>query len=150
MIFMATLVTAPADILIYGRAIAMHHEPGRDDATQSDIAQRPGWQAQWPHFVRVHHPEFLDGSLADGVSLNAVMTQLEADSFATTQANARAGKGNVDPRKAYMRQAAVRLSSEGLALVNELLDAQFQSFGKLANEWSDESMPDHVRLAVAG
>lgn len=128
--FMGRLVKEPNDILIIGRAMAIHHEPGRDDATASDLRMR-GWKAMWPHYVRVYDPEFVRGNLANGVSLKELMSTLKADSFASTQRHARKGKGNRDPRRAYMRQAAVELSPQGAAWVNDRLDRAFDKHGRI-------------------
>jgi hypothetical protein len=46
--------------------------------------------------------------------------------------NAAKGKGNMDPRKAYMQQAAVELTSEGFALLNDKLEEAFTRYGRIA------------------
>ena len=129
--FMGRLVKEPNDIVIYGRAVAMHHEPGRDDATSDDIRRR-GWKAKWPHYVRVENAEFVGGNLANGVSLKKLMEALKADSYASTQRHARKGEGNREPRRAYMRQAAVELSPQGAAWLDERLERAFAKYGSLA------------------
>jgi len=58
MMFMGRLVEHPKDILVYGRAIATHHDPRRDDASAKDIQKRD-WKKRWPHYIRVHNPEFV-------------------------------------------------------------------------------------------
>lgn len=60
-------MSKPNDIKVYGRAVAMAYEEGRDDASAEDIALRP-WLERWPHFIRVHDMEFVDGTLDDGAS----------------------------------------------------------------------------------
>jgi hypothetical protein len=129
--FMGWFVKQPDDIIIYGRAVGLHHEPGRDDASAADIKRRP-WKAQWPHYIRVHHAEFIAGPLANGISLNEMMTALKADSFAASQRNAAKGEGNVDPRMAYRQQAAVELSAQSSAWLSERLQDAFVKHGKLA------------------
>lgn len=126
--FMGRLVADPNDTRIYGRAVAMRHVPGRDDATAADIALRP-WKATWPRYVRVHHPEFVNGRLGDGVSLNALMGALGSDAFASTQRNAAAGVGNTDPRRALRQQAAVRLTPQSTRWLNEALQGAFTRHG---------------------
>lgn len=134
--FIARLVRDPNDILIFGRGVGMGHEPGRDDASRADIAKRP-WKVDWPHCVRVHHTEFVAGSLGNGVSLAELMDTLGADAFASTQRNARAGVGNTNPRRAYMRKAAVELSTRGLASLNDQLERAFEVHGQLPPEALD-------------
>jgi hypothetical protein len=137
LMFMGRLVKDPDDTLIYGRAVGIRHEPVRDDATPEDIQLRD-WKEKWPHYVRVHHAEFIDGPLANGISLKELTTALGADAFASTQRNARSGKGNTDPRKAYMQQAAVQLSTEGMAWLDDQLEIAYRQFGRQAPALLDE------------
>jgi hypothetical protein len=130
-IFIGRLTREPNDIRIFGRAIAMRHVPGRDDATPADIAMRE-WKKTWPRYVRVHHAEFVRGSMSNGVSLNTLMDRLKARSFAATVRNMQEGEGNMDPRKAYRQQAAVELSPEGAAWLVEKLEATFLQHGRVA------------------
>ena len=127
--FIALLTNEP-DIRVFGRAFASKHEPGRDDATHDEIRQRP-WKDRWPHYIRVDQAEFLNGTIANGVSLNELMQALGADSFASTQENAAQRAGNTDPRSAYKRQAAVKLSPQGCAWLSERLQAAFDEHGTI-------------------
>jgi hypothetical protein len=109
--FIARLTHSPNDIRIFGRALARAHVDHRDTATPAEIEMRP-WKARWPIYIRVHRPEFIAGSLGDGISLNSLMDELGANSFGSTQEHVRAGRGNTDPRRAFMRQPQVRLTAE--------------------------------------
>ena len=133
MIFIARLTKDPNDIRVFGRAIGMRHVPGRDDATPEDIARRK-WKETWPRYIRVHHAEFVAGTIKNGVSLNNLMDTVGANSFESTQRNAQQGKGNTNPRRAYMRQAAVELSREGLSWLSERLQAAFEAHGKVPQD----------------
>jgi HKD family nuclease len=135
-IFIARLTRDPYDIRIFGRAIGMKYMPGRDDATERDIALRP-WKNKWPRYIRVYHAEFVAGDIGNGVSLNELMGTLGADAFLPTQRNKERGKGNTDPRKAYRQQAAVQLSPEGLSWVSERLQASFDEHGKVPKDTMD-------------
>lgn len=144
LIFMARLVEGP-DIIIFGRAVAMAHVPGRDDATEDDIKLRD-FKSTWPHYIRVHHPEFVTGTMANGVSLSELMDELQANAFASTQRNAAQGEGNTNPRMAYMQQPAVRLSPQGLEWLNTRLEEAFARHGRIAGDelanldWPDLSL----------
>ena len=129
-IFIGRLVKEPKDILIFGRAIGMQHVPGRDDASESDIAQRE-WKTRWPHYIRVHGAEFVDGTLGNGVSLNELMDTFGPDAFASTQENLARKSGNTNPRKAYSQQAAVRLSAQGMNWLNERLEKSLLEHGRI-------------------
>ena len=136
-IFIARLTREPNDIRIFGQAIGMRHQPGRDDATSADIALR-SWKEKWSRYIRVHQAEFVAGTMANGVSLNELMDTLGADSFAPTQRNAARGHGNPNPRRAYLQQAAVELSAEGLSWLGEQLQAAFDTHGKVPQDALDQ------------
>lgn len=146
--FMGRLVEDPNDTIIFGRAIGIKYLEGRDDATPADVQLR-SWKADWPHYIRVHHPEFVAGILANGVSLNSMMSELGPNSFATTQRNLQGGTGNINPRKAYMRQPAVEVTSEGMAWLNSRLERSFAANGKLPNVVLDELDWPAVRVLAA-
>ena len=135
-IFIARLTRDPNDIRIFGHAVGMKHQPGRDDATSADIALRPR-KEKWPRYIRVHHAEFVAGTMANGVSLNELMDTLDADSFAPTQRNAARGQGNTNPRRAYLQQAAVELSPAGLSWLGDRLQAAFDAHGKVPKDTLD-------------
>lgn len=61
-----------------------------------------------------------------------MMNDLQSDSFDSTQRHARSGKGNTDPRRAYLQQPAVELSSQGLSWLNDRLERAFSRHGKLS------------------
>ena len=127
--FISRLVKGP-DIRVYGRAIALKHQEGRDDATQADIQLRP-WKTRWPRYVRIHSAEFVAGTMENGVSLAELMDTLGSDSFATTQGNAARGDGNTKPRRSLMQQPAVRLSRDGLEWLNARLQTAFDVHGQV-------------------
>lgn len=128
--FMGRLVKEPKDILIFGRAIGLKHVEGRDDASAQEIKDRP-FKEKWSRYVRVHHAEFLAGPLGNGISLNAMMKTLGANSFLSTQQNAKKGSDKTNPRRAYQRQAAVELTPEAAGWINDRLQDAFDRFGTL-------------------
>jgi hypothetical protein len=130
LIFMSRLVEDPKDIMIYGRAIAKRHEEGADDATEDDFRIRE-WRSDFPHYIRVFSPEFMGGTLAQGVSLNELMDALSAEAFESTMRNEAAGRGNTDPRRSIGPQPAVLLTAKASAWINVRLEERFESLGKL-------------------
>ena len=144
-IFMGRLTEDPNDIRVFGRAIGIAYKEGRDDATDADIERR-GWKERWARYIRVHSAEFVDGTLADGVSLNEMMDTLEEDSFASTQRNSAKRRGNTNPRHSYRQQAAIKLSMEGKLWLDERLQEAFEKHGKVSQEqlneldWPDSSL----------
>ena len=136
-IYFGRLVRDPKDIRVFGRALGMAHVPGRDDATQADIARR-SWKERYRRYVRVLDAEFVNGSIENGVSLNELMDVLKANSFASTQRNMAAGEGNTDPQMAYRQQAHVELSVQGLRWMSERLERAFAAHGKVLPETLEE------------
>jgi PLD-like domain len=128
--FIGQMVHSPDDTLVYGRAVGMRYVAGRDDASAEDVAARR-WKAHWPHYIRVHHPEFIAGVLQDGVPLSELMDTLGPGAFGSTAENAAKGSGNTDPRLAIRQAPAVRLSAGGLEWMNERLELVFQDVGKI-------------------
>jgi hypothetical protein len=89
--FFARMVQNPNDTIIYGRAIGFAYAIDRDDATPVDIALC-NWKKKWPHYIRVREPELVNGTLANGVSLNDLMRELYWAAFASTTRNRERGK----------------------------------------------------------
>jgi hypothetical protein len=129
-IFMSRMVDDPRDSMIYGRAIAKHHEAGADDATEADFRIRE-WRRGFPHYIRVHRPEFMGGTLAQGVSLNELMDVLSVEAFEATMRNWAAGRGNTDPRRSIGPQPAVQLTARAAEWINARLEERFRLYGKL-------------------
>ena len=130
--FISRLVKGP-DIRIFGRAIALKHQEGRDDATQADIQLRP-WKNRWSRYIRIHNAEFVAGTMANGVALSELMDTLGRNSFATTQLNATRGYGNTNPRRSFMQQPAVRLSRDGFEWLSARLQNAFDVHGRVPSQ----------------
>jgi hypothetical protein len=149
-VFMGRMVRSPADTAVYGRAIALAYVDGRDDASSAELAARP-WKAQWPHYVRVHHAEFVAGRLSNGVSLRALIDALGTDAFASTQARAARGESGINPRMSVRQQPAVRLSSEGAAWLSAQLDKAFFLHGRVpTDDLAELDWPEDVVGPVPG
>jgi hypothetical protein len=146
--FMGRFVNDPPDNLIFGRAIGMRHKPGQDEATDAD-KQRRDWKKQRPHYICVHHAEFIAGPLSNGISLNELMNALRSDAFASTQRNAAARKGNnTDPRAAYRRHGGVELSVQAIEWLTSRLEAAFVEHGKLALGELKLDWPENAEATV--
>lgn len=107
----------PHDTLIYGRAIAYEHQPGRDDASDADKKRRD-WKKQWGTYIRVRDPEFVAGTLANGVSLSELMEKFGPEAFVSTDQNKRRGSGNTDPRIALRSKAHMPLTQKAADWLN--------------------------------
>ena len=131
-VYLGRLVAGdPPDTLIFGRAVGQKHRPGVDDASPAEI-KRLDWKKKWPHYVRLSEAEFVAGALSNGVSLNQLMRELGSRSFASTLRNSKKRRGNTDPRKAYMQQAAVELSPAGAAWLDSRLSRALRVHGQIS------------------
>ena len=128
LMFMGRFTDKPDDIRIFGRAVGMKHRPDRDIASAEDIERR-SWREKYSRYIRVHHAEFVAGTLANGVSLNELMEALGSDSFERTQRNAARGTGDTNPRLAYRQESAVELAPQGISWLGERLQAAFDVHG---------------------
>ena len=133
-VFISRMTKKPNDHRIFGWAIATKHRDGLDEATDEDIA-RCSWRKEYGSYIRVDEEgfeaEFINGTMKEGISLYELMKALESDSFASTQRNASAGKGNTDPRKSIARKPHIQLSEKGFSWLTEKLQEAFTRHGKL-------------------
>lgn len=128
--FLSRLVEQPNDILIFGRALAQAHVPGKDETTAAEILEKE-WKQRWCFKIRLQDVEFMGGTLSLGVSLSELMNELGAESFRSTSENAARSHGNTDPRRAYLRQPQVALTPRAAAWLSERLDERVQRYGRL-------------------
>lgn len=144
LMFISRFTKDPADIRVFGRALGFEHVPGRDEATEEDIKDID-WKRERRQYIRVQGPEFVAGSLRNGVSLYALMREMGADIFASTYRHKTANHGNIDPFKAYMQQPQVELTPAGSAELNIRLQKQFEEHGLVSkHELSGLYAPKHV------
>ena len=140
--FIARLTYNPNDIKIFGRATALSHDEGRDNATVREIDDRP-WKGTWGRYIRVYDAEFISGTLENGVSLNKLMESLEAKSFAPSKRNFERGSGNFNPRLSYKQKPSVELSEEGFLWLNGMFESALTTFGSIPeSELSKLDWPD--------
>jgi HKD family nuclease len=154
--FIGMLVEKPNDTIIFGRAKGLGHVEGRDEASAEEIHRRR-WKAKWPIYVRVHHAEFVAGTLENGIRLSTLMDELKSDSFVSTQKHAQNKNGNTNPRSACRLKAAMPLTNEAFAWLNQRLEQAFARHGKLTPaeleklDWPKVrySTPDEIKIVKA-
>jgi len=128
----------PNDIQIFGVARGLQHDTERDVASEDDIAIR-AWKRNWPNYIRVYDGKFVAGTLANGVSLNRMMSTLGARSWRPTLENEQAGRGNLNPWTAYARKAGMQLTEEAHVWLQRELAQQFDLHGILPQADLDEA-----------
>lgn len=126
--FMARLVNEPNDIVVFGQAIGHEHDDERDVASAAEIKRRP-WKKRWSNYIRVSDARFIDADVGDGVALSELMDALGSDSFTSTQANARKGRGNTDPRQSLSQKPHIRLTRKAHAWLQDRMDERLERHG---------------------
>lgn len=129
-IFISRLTTD--GIRIFGRSIGHKFDADRDQATPADIAVHD-WKKTWGNYIRVTQPQFLDGTMKEGVELNVLMDRFDHESFMSTLRNSLHANGrNMDPRKAFMKQPAVELTPIASAWLNDEFNKRLQMHGEIS------------------
>lgn len=120
-IYLARMTSNPYDYAIFGKAEAIKFVDGRDEATKNEIAQRQ-WKKDWPIYLRVTNPIFIDGTMGDCVLLYDLIKALDYESFPSTKNRYDIGERNINPYKSLSQQAYVKLTTTAV----EWLEPRFQ------------------------
>jgi hypothetical protein len=133
-IFMGRYVKSPDDVLIFGRARGMQHVDGRDRASPADLEERR-WKEDWPFYIRVVNPEFIDGEFSHGVSLNELMKELWSETFASTYRRAaETGRKDIDPKDSLPQQTQLELTPRAIRCLSDRLEQCFKVHGRIGND----------------
>jgi hypothetical protein len=111
----------PYDYAIFGKAEAIKFVDGRDKASKKEIEDRD-WKKDWPVYLRLSNPIFIDGVMGDCVLLYDLIKSLDYESFPSTKKRYDNGKRNINPYKSLSQQAYVRLTIKAV----EWLEPRFQ------------------------
>jgi len=120
-IYMARMTYNPWDYAIFGKAEAIKFVDGRDEATESEIKERP-WKEDWPIYLRITNPVFIDGTMGDCVLLYDLIKALDYESFPSTKWRYENGERNISPYKSLSQQPYVKLTMKAV----EWLEPRFQ------------------------
>lgn len=129
-IYMARMTREPWDYAIFGKAVAKKFVDVRDQATQGEILERP-WKANWPIYLRVTNPVFIDGSLGDCVLLYDLIKALDYESFPSTKARYISGERNINPSKSLSQQAYVKLTTAAVEWLEPKFHEALTRIGKV-------------------
>lgn len=128
-LFMSRM-TEDGDMRIIGRAVAIAHDAERDVATADQTARRP-WLQQWGYLVCVHHPKFIAGTLANGVSLDDLVEEVGPLAFVSTKKRLRAGEKDIQTRRIFSQKPDAALSEEGFGWMTEQFEAALAQHGSV-------------------
>lgn len=120
-IYMARMTYNSYDYAIFGKAKAIKFVDGRDEATKIEITERE-WKKDWPIYLRVVNPVFIDGTMGDCVLLYDLIKALDYESFPSTKSRYENGERSINPYKSLSQQPYVKLTEEAV----EWLEPRFQ------------------------
>lgn len=138
-VFMARMTENPNDYAIFGKAIAMRHIESRDYASEEEIEERT-WKKDWPIYLRVINPTFIDGTMTDCIFLSSLISKFDYDSFPSTRARFDNGEKNIMPTKSLMRKAYVKLTHNSAEWLEQEFDERIKNIGQVDNEFL-QSLP---------
>lgn len=148
-VYMAFMTKNPVDYSVFGRAVAIPHVPGRDDATANEIA-RQKWKSKWPHYIRVFDPVFIDAPLSECVFLGPIIGQLGAHALSSTAKNLASGAGNLDPRRALRQKPDVEMTAQGAQELAEQFGERLRSTGPVPTSFIDTLPRPDIQVDVGG
>lgn len=143
-IYMARMTYEPWDYAIFGKAVAIKFVDGRDEATKTEIQERP-WKADWPIYLRVTNPVFIDGTMADCVLLYDLIKALDYESFPSTKSRYESGERKINPYKSLSQQAYVKLTTAAVEWLEPKFQEALTRIGKVDDKFIDtllQSKPD--------
>ena len=138
-VFMARMTENPYDYAIFGKAIAHKYTEGRDKASKQEIAQRP-WKKNWPIYLRVKDPVFINGTMADGILLSDLINKFDYDSFPSTRKRFEKGEKCIRPTKSLMRKPYVKLTHNSAEWLEQKFDAAVINIGQVDDKFI-QSLP---------
>lgn len=114
---------------IFGSAITYSHVDERDVASDEDIKQIY-WRSDWPIYIRIYKPVFVDGVMGDCPKMSQLIDDLKHDCFDNTQRTFNANnQDEINPWLSLVQQADVRLSELGAQWVEQELKRVINKVG---------------------
>lgn len=129
----------PINIAIFGRAEAVKFNDSFDFATEKEITERP-WKKNWPIYLRVTNPVFINGTMLDCVFLYDLIESLKWASFQTTETQFLNGKRGINPYKSLRQQPYVKLSDTAFNWLESRFYRTLDSIGQIEQSFID-SLP---------
>ena len=144
-IYMARMTENPRDYAIFGKAEAIRFVDGRDQASQLEIEQRP-WKSQWPIYLRVTNPTFIDGTMADCVLLYDLIKALDYESFPSTKRRYENGERRINPNNSLGQQAYVKLTHSAVEWLEPRYQEGLNRIGKVDKQFLDSLPQSELEL----
>jgi HKD family nuclease len=129
-VFMARMTENPHDYAVFGKATALKYTEGRDIASEQEIDER-SWKKNWPIYLRVKDPVFINGKMADCILLFDLIDKFDYDSFPSTRRRFDDGEKNIKPTKSLMRKAIIKLTHNSAAWLEQKFDEVVNNIGQV-------------------
>ncbi|MEK6635161.1 MAG: phospholipase D family protein [Planctomycetota bacterium] len=133
-IYMARMTKKPNDYAIFGRAEAVKFVEGRDHATPNEKEQRE-WKKEWPIYLGVENPVFIDGKLGDCILLYDLIKALDYESFPTTKKRVQNGEININPRKSLSQQPYIELTDKAVEWLEPKFNRVLETIGRVPKSY---------------
>jgi len=116
-VYMARMIEG-GEYAIFGKAIAKKHDTINDVASEEDI-KHIFWKREYPIYIRVHSPEFLNTTFKNCPRMGVMMDELGYECFRSTLDRHNRDQENINPRLSLMQKPDVELSKEGAFWIEE-------------------------------
>lgn len=144
-IYMARMTEDPRDLAIFGRAEAIRFDEKRDKATENEIKQRP-WKKDYPIYLRVRNPVFIDGKFGDCVLLGDLINELDFESFPSTKRKVESGARDVNPRLSWRQQPYVQLTEKAVEWLEPKFNRGLKDIGTIPPEFLYKLPQSDIKL----
>ena len=145
-IYMARMTYDPYDYAIFGKAEALRFVDIRDRATKGEIAERT-WKKDWPIYLRITNPVFIDGTLGDCILLYDLIKALDYDSFPTTRQRYDRGERDINPYKSLSQQAYVRLTQNAVEWLEPKFEETLNNIGQVDDNFLQQLPQTQTKIA---
>jgi hypothetical protein len=133
-IYMARMTKKPHNYAIFGRAEAIKFDEERDYATPNEKEQRK-WKKEFPIYLRVKNPVFIDGKLGDCILLYDLIKALDYESFPTTRERYQNGERNINPRKSLSQQPYIELTDKAVGWLKPKFNHVLETIGRVPESY---------------
>ena len=145
-IYMARMTNDPKNYAIFGKAEAIKFIDGRDEATKDEIAQRP-WKKDWPIYLRIVNPIFIDGTLGDCVLLYDLIKVLDYESFPSTKKRYENGERKINPRQSLSQRAYIKLTTTAVEWLEPRFQEVLNKIGQVDKHFIDSLPQSETEIA---
>jgi hypothetical protein len=133
-IYMACMTHSPNNYAIFGKAEAIKFVEDRDKATEAEIEQI-AWKKDFPIYLRVKNPIFINGTLGDCVLLYDLINKMNYESFQSTKRRYDEGERNINPYRSLSQKPYIRLTTKAAEWVETRFQEGLNHLGQVDEEF---------------